>query len=194
VCSFECSIVITSSHTLHIYVYIFVSALHKIPLQVRFGMAGLISNILFMILYNGAIHLYGMYATASTIYAVVYFFFIPISHALTSLLVFGWPKRNRYLSSLLSNYPIGLTAIALGAVCTAHLDRMDFNNRVEDFLQNYMKWEQKVGTDTDDDGKGEFYSSLVVMVITSVWSYVLSVAVNTPSADEKATLPLKKEL
>lgn len=160
-------------------------------MQVRFGMAGLLSNIIFMILYNGAVHRLEDTYAPSTIYSVVYFCFIPISHTLTSLLVFGWPKH-RYLQSLLSNYPIGLTAIALGAACTAYLDRIGFNERVEDFIRDYVGLQ--AGTDPDE--KGEFYSSLVVMAITSVWSYVLSVAVNasTPSEAQKTTLPLKKEL
>jgi hypothetical protein len=157
-------------------------------MQVRFGMAGLLSNAIFMVLYNGAIFRLEEIYAASTIYSVVYFCFIPMSHALMSLVVFGWPTH--YVSSLLSNYPIGLTAIALGAACTAYFDKIRFNESVEDILRDTMGWQ--VGTDVDE--KGEFYSSLVVMVITSVWSYVLSVAVNAPSSSSETTLPLKKEL
>ena len=155
-------------------------------MQVRFGVAGLLSNVIFMIVYNGCIAWFEDLYAASFIYSVVYFCFIPVSHALTSLLVFGWPS-GRYIQSLLSNYPIGLTAIALGAWCTAYLDRIAFNERVEDFIRENMSFAEEAATDEDE--KGEFYSSLVVMVITSVWSYVLSVMVNTPSTDKD-----KKEL
>jgi hypothetical protein len=157
-------------------------------MQMRFGMAGLLSNAIFMVLYNGAVVRFDELYAASTIYSLVYFCFIPISHALTSLLVFGWPTH--YLSSLLNNYPIGLTAIALGAACTAYFDKIGFNESVEDFIRDTMGLQVR----TDADEKGEFYSSLVVMVITSIWSYVLSVAVNAPSDDKHKTLPLKKEL
>ena len=167
-------------------------------MQIRFAVAGLIGNVLFMVLYNGVVHLYGTVYAPSILYSIVYFFVIPISHVLSLGLVFGWPpSHGKYVSSLLSNYPIGVTAIALGATCTAYLDRMEFNERAEEFLQTYVRflvfWPH-VDNNTHDDEKGEFYSSLVVMVITSVWSYVLSVAVNTPSAKEKAILPVKKEL
>ena len=77
----------------------------KIPLQFRFGCTGMISNLLFMIIYNMAVtHISSI--QASIIYAVVYFFFIPASHLMVSLFVFGWPAK--YWASLLSNFPIGL--------------------------------------------------------------------------------------
>lgn len=123
----------------------------------------------------------GVY-TASTIYSVVYFFFIPITHCLVSLLVFGWPT-GRYISSLLSNYPIGLTGMALGTMCTSYLDKINFNERVEDFIRKYLPAMAKVSTDEDE--KGELYSSLLVLVITSVWGFTLSVMVNSPPAKDE---------
>lgn len=151
-------------------------------MQVRFGISGLLSNIIFMVLYNVSVSQFEESYPASTIYAVVYFLFIPLSHALTSLLVFGWPRY--YLTSLLSNYPIGLTAIALGSALTGYFHRVAFNEGVEDFIRTYITWKDIDEFTTDDDKKGEFYSSLVVLVVTSLWTYVLSVMVNAPSADE----------
>lgn len=147
-------------------------------MQVRFGLAGLLGNVIFMVIYNVAVlRLEGIYA-ASTVYSIVYFFFIPITHALISLLVFGWPT-NQYLTSLLSNYPIGLTGMALGTACTSYLDKIRFNELVEDFIRQHFSSLAKVATDEDE--KGEFYSSLLVLAITSIWGYTLSVMVNSQS-------------
>lgn len=153
-------------------------SLHQIPMQARFGLAGLLSNVIFMVLYNVSVAKFEHLYAASAIYSVVYFFFIPISHALSSGIVFGWPKK--YFPNLISNYPIGLTAIAIGAACTAYLDRIGFNEMVEDMIRSWS-WSTLEKVATDEDEKGEFYSSLLVLVITSVWSYVLSVMINTPS-------------
>jgi len=90
--------------------------LNKIPLQFRFGFNGVLSNLLFMLVYNYAVEYFDKIYTPSTIYSVVYLFFIPLSHLMVSLLVFGWPER--YLKSLMSNFPIGLTAIAMGSALT----------------------------------------------------------------------------
>lgn len=79
--------------------------LTKIPMQVRFGIAGAFGNIIFLCLYNFAVNkLDGIYP-ASTVYMAVYLLFIPVTHAVVSLLVFGWPRN--YITSLMSNVPIG---------------------------------------------------------------------------------------
>lgn len=149
-------------------------------MQVRFGLAGTLSNVLFMVGYNLAIPHLDKYIAASTIYALVYFFFIPVSHALCSLLVFGWPKE--YFRSLLSNLPIGLSAIVIGAACTAYLDRIRFESLADDFAR--LRLTNKPHVETDDiEELGEFYSSLVVMAITGVWTYVISVMVNSASSE-----------
>jgi hypothetical protein len=164
-------------------------ALNQIPQQIRFALSGLLGNVLFIVLYNMAIASADGAYSASTIYSIVYFLYIPITHCLVSLLVFGWPS-GRYIQSLLSNYPIGLTGMALGAACTSYLDKINFNERVEDFIRRYLPAIAKVSTDEDE--KGEFYSSLLVLVITSVWGYTLSVMVNSqPTKDEDKE---KKEL
>ena len=127
---------------------------------------------------------------ASTIYAVFYACYIPVGHLLQCLFVFGWPKD--YLPSLMSNAPIGLTAMAIGTALTGFLSDMDFNAKAEDWISYAF------GTRQHDhsEEEGEFYASLVVMVVTSVWSYVLSLYVNAaePAEDGKAEKDPAKEL
>jgi len=153
--------------------------LHKIPMHVRFGLNGFISNVGFMVAYNMAVVHFQEKAESSTIYSIVYLIFIPVSHALISLLVFGWPDR--YVPSLMSNAPIGLTAIALGAMLTAYLDRIGFNKLVVDRIAEGWTSLGYESTPTPDEEAGEFYSSLVVLIVTGVWTFVLSVIVNSPS-------------
>lgn len=162
------------------------SSLLKIPMQARFILAGTLSNIVFVSMYNSAMPWLHHQMAASTIYAIVYFVFIPISHALNAMVVFGWPKD--YGTSLLSNFPIGLSAILIGSFCTAYLDKTNFEAWADDFVRNVILNKPRVETD-DVQELGEFYSSLVVMVITGIWSYVISVMVNTPTKE-----PHKKEL
>lgn len=150
--------------------------LHRIPMHIRFGLNGFLSNFLFMIAYNEAINKFEHLATPSTIYSIVYLVFIPVSHAFLSILVFGWPER--YIPSLMSNTPIGITAIILGATLTAYLDEIKFNKFAVDAIA--ANWE-KIGYDleaTVEEEKGEFYSSLLVLFVTGVWTFFLSVFVN----------------
>lgn len=148
-------------------------------MHIRFGLNGFISNVGFMVAYNMSVVQFDGMAPSSTIYSIVYLIFIPIGHALISLLVFGWPER--YFPSLMSNAPIGLTAIALGAMLTSYLDQIGFNKLVVDLL--VQGW-SALGYESEpkpEDEKGEFYSSLLVLVITGVWTFVLSVVINSPS-------------
>jgi hypothetical protein len=81
----------------------------------------------------------------------------------------------------MSNAPIGLTAIALGALLTAYLDQISFNKLAVDGIA--QGW-SSLGYETEpkpQEEKGEFYSSLLVLVITGVWTFVLSVVINAPS-------------
>ena len=87
--------------------------LEKIPMQIRFQLAGLISNVVWMVFYNTSIHLFHKSFEAATIYAVAYFLFIPVGHLISRLFVFGWPEH--YIQNLLSNAPIGLGGIVLGS-------------------------------------------------------------------------------
>lgn len=156
-----------------------------IPLHIRFGMNGILSNVLFMAAYNYAIAtLPPDFLSASTIYSTVYLIFIPISHLMVSLLVFGWPER--YLQSLLSNLPVGITAIALGAALTAYLDSIEFNSTVANYIMDNFQFSQMPPrTKEMEHQRGEFYSSLVIIFVTSLWTYILSVYVNSSPGKTK---------
>ena len=151
----------------------------KIPLQFRFGCTGMISNLLFMIIYNMAVtHISSI--QASIIYAVVYFFFIPASHLMVSLFVFGWPAK--YWASLLSNFPIGLTAMALGGILTYYLDQAGFNAFMGEYIRDSFTFTTMPKRDArEGDEEGEFWNSILVTLVTGVWTYVLSVYVNSPA-------------
>jgi len=139
------------------------------------------SNVLFMVVYNMALEEIPQ-VPPSYIYAVVYFFFIPASHLMVSLFVFGWPPR--YFSSLMSNFPIGLTALALGGLLTAYLDQVGFNVYVASYIRDFFTFTYMPPLDArkaPHDEEGEFYSSLLVLMVTSLWTYILSVYVNSRS-------------
>lgn len=155
-------------------------------MQVRYTVYGGLSSALFMILYNAAVTRVGHLYVPSTIYAATYLIFIPMQHAMAACMVFGWPDR--YLPSLTSNVPIGLTAIALGSYLTAYLDRINFDQSVEDMLSS-MGFLHPSTADNTHAENNEFYTSFLVLVVTSLWSFILSVLVNTPSET-----PDKKEL
>ena len=145
-------------------------------MQVRYAVYGVLSSVLFLYLYNFALERSNY--VPSTIYAATYLAFIPIQHAMAACMVFGWPKR--YFPSLASNVPIGLTAIALGSFLTAELDKRKFDEYMEDIVRS-MGF-----TRTTPD---EFYTSSFVLIVTSFWSFLLSVFVNAPEQT-----PDKKEL
>ena len=138
-----------------------------------------------MVVYNYAVTVFEHRTAVSTIYSIVYFVFIPFGHVCVSLLVFGWPER--YVASLMSNFPIGLTAIAIGGLLTGYLDSVKFSDRVEEFIRDNLKFlPPRV---TADETDSQFWSSLLVLVVTSIWTYVLSIYVNSiPSKSEKKEL------
>mmetsp|Transcript_13271 Transcript_13271/g.36659 ORF Transcript_13271/g.36659 Transcript_13271/m.36659 type:complete len:158 (+) Transcript_13271:404-877(+) len=149
-------------------------------MQLRFGFNGFVNNVLFMVAYNTAVQHFED-VDSSTVYSVVYLAFIPITHAFISLFVFGWPEH--YFTSLMSNFPIGLTAIALGAALTAYLDKINFNHLIIQWMK--MMWIQlgyiPEATVPLEEEKGEFYSSLLVLLVTGIWTFALSVCVNAPT-------------
>lgn len=161
--------------------------LHRVPMHIRFGLNGFLSNAFFMVAYHKALEQFDGKATTSTIYSIVYLFFIPVTHASISLLVFGWPER--YVSSLLSNAPVGLTAIALGAALTAYFDKIELNKMAVDYLALYLTYLGYPAEPSYEEEKGELYSSIIVLFITGIWTFVLSVVVNSPSEPSE-----KKEL
>lgn len=156
-----------------------------IPQSTRFLAAGVASNVVFLTGYNFAISIFEHLGhPASTIYAVYYLCYIPVGHALMSLFVFGWPAE--YLPSLMANAPIGITAMGIGTVVTGYLSGIQFDGMVEDWKASMFGREPP-----PPEEEGEFYAGLVVMVITGVWSYVLSIYVNSAKPEAKDD---KKEL
>jgi hypothetical protein len=145
-----------------------------------------------MVAYNYAALMFERTIAVSTIYSIVYFIFIPLGHAFVSLFVFGWPEN--YLSSLLlNNFPIGLSAILIGSVLTGYFDSINFTEIVDEFMRDYFiffKMPPLLNAEGITDGeKSQFWSSLVVLFVTSLWTYVLSIYANTiPTKSEKKEL------
>lgn len=94
--------------------------------------------------------------------------------------MFGWPEK--YVSSLLSNAPVGLTAMVIGSMLTGFLSKIEFDVMVE----SWMAYQFGTNSPKNSEEEGEFYASLVVMVVTAVWTYVLSTYVNSTAADKKS--------
>ena len=88
----------------------------------------------------------------------------------------------------MSNAPIGLTAMAIGTMLTGFLSKIQFQALAEDWLSAVF------GAPEHDhsEEEGEFYSSLVVMGVTSVWSYVLSQIVNAEKPEKEKKDPAKE--
>jgi hypothetical protein len=70
--------------------------------------------------------------------------------------------------------------MAIGTMLTGFLSRVEFHSRADDWITSTLGTEPKA----EDDG-GEFYSSLVVMIATGVWCYVLSLYVNAAKPETK---------
>ena len=91
--------------------------------------------------------------------------------------MFGWPDN--YFANLASNAPVGLSAMAVGTVLTGFLSKIEFDGKVESWMAQFS------GSPIEEkEEEGEFYASLVVMVVTGVWTYLLCMYVNS-SGDEK---------
>jgi hypothetical protein len=167
-------------------------SLHNFSQLVRFLTVGVVSQALFMTGYNFSVMTFEPLGyAASLIYAVFYTFYIPVGHLLQCFFVIGWPAE--YLPSLMSNAPIGLTAMAIGMALTGFLSKVRFNAAAKDWISSTF------GTEPHDpkEEEGEFYSSLVVMIATGVWCYVLSVYVNAApvkSVKANSEKDLAKEL
>jgi len=143
-------------------------------------MAGLINTIGFMIALTVGDTLLKEKMAASTIYSLSSILYLPIGHSITSLIVFGWPKP--YLTNLLMNLPIGMAGTAIGSFCTGMLVSYNFDAKVTGLLQslNLVALRSEV---EDDDGQA--YTNIMVIIITGIWGYVLSVMVNGSKPKKK---------
>ena len=92
----------------------------------------------------------------------------------------------------MSNAPIGVTAMMLGTFLTGYLDRTGFEKFADDFIADQKLAILGIPRD-DEEELAEFYSSLVVLIITGLWSYALSMYVNAAPSKGKGD-PSKKEL
>jgi hypothetical protein len=140
--------------------------------------------------YNLSIHHFEHLYPASTIYAVFYALYIPIGHFLGCIFVFGWPEN--YIGNLASNAPVGLSAMAVGTILTGFLSRMEFDAMVEDWMG-----QMRGKLDDGEKEESEFYASLVVMVVTGVWTYLLCMYVNSteesPTTKQTVASPYYKD-
>ena len=81
----------------------------------------------------------------------------------------------------MSNAPVGITAIMIGAALTSYLDKKEFNRYVVVMMAQNWKYLGYNVEPSSEEEKGEFYSSLLVLIITGVWTFILSVFINGPS-------------
>ncbi len=146
-------------------------SLHGIPQAIRFPMAGAFNTLVMMTsLYFATAAFEGTYS-ASTVYSVVSIACLPIGHAVSSLIVFGWPKP--YIPNLLMNLPIGMSSTVVGTICTGILESIEFDEKCTSLMQELNLIVIK------EEDSGNLFSSVLVIVITGLWSYVLSVYVNS---------------
>ena len=133
-----------------------------------------------MFVYNTALATFQPLASASVIFAAVQFCCIILNHFLNVGIVFGWPAS--YITSLMSNMPVGLSALVLGAATTSMLEQVEFDSRVNTIL-GYVE-------DELEEAKGGFWGSIAVMAVTGAFSFFALNFVNAkgPSDDDKKEL------
>ena len=156
-------------------VRLFHSSLALIPTPFRFILSGVLGNVFFMGAYNTtykALHK-SWHLSATRVFAIVQFVCIIVNHFLNVGLVFGWPSN--YLASLLSNMPVGLLSLALGAWLAGYLEEINF----DDWAEDQLDWKTD---DPNEEGKS-FYSSVAVMLATGVFNYIALNLVNSRSSD-----------
>ena len=84
--------------------------------------------------------------------------------------------------------PIAFGGIAIGTICTVILDQLAF----DDFMRSLLSGLRLMTFEEDDDGN--MFSSLLVMIVTGVWGYVLSTMVNGKKPTKKKTDKDRKAL
>jgi hypothetical protein len=65
----------------------------------------------------------------------------------------------------------------------AYLDDIDFEALIEDFIRDNFTFSSMPPRAHEE--QSEFYSSLCVMVVTSIWTYALSVYINSPTTSSE---------
>mmetsp|Transcript_3538 Transcript_3538/g.3912 ORF Transcript_3538/g.3912 Transcript_3538/m.3912 type:complete len:174 (+) Transcript_3538:79-600(+) len=147
-------------------------SLNGINKEIRFGVAGVLATVSFILLNSSLKEGLEDSLTHSTIYAISYVVSMPVTFLLNSGLVFGWPQN--FISSFLSTVPIGLTGMALGTFSTGYLERIGFDAIVETFVKNNLSF-SNVAEEVEEISGG--YVPYAVTAITGLWSYVLTNAV-----------------
>lgn len=157
------------------------SQVSNLPLLARFGLSGILGNGIFVAVYNWSIYIFDDLASTFAIYSVVYALSIPLNHFLNCGLVFGFPPQGKYLRNLASNVPVGLSTLVVGAVSTTYLEKAGF----EDMVVSFLSGSKQVVEEEPEEKMGEqFYISLVVLIITGIWSFVLLNIVNAPQEED----------
>ena len=96
--------------------------------------------------------------------------YMPVGHALTCLLVFGWPKP--YLPSLIGTSPIGLSCMVIGTFLTGYLHKIKFDRIVQGYLELFpLLMPMKKSDDENKEASGTF-SSVVVIIVTGLFTYI----------------------
>jgi hypothetical protein len=137
----------------------------------RFCMSGMFCNISKVVLYNGTVELLRGIATPARIYSVLEVGMMFLGHCLGCLIVFGWPDR--YWTNFMTNTPVGILGMIIGTSLTAYLTNVHFNDRM-------IHWIKTDFTLLQVREEGDVYTSLLVLTVTNIWTYVAANLVNRP--------------
>ena len=157
--------------------------LEDIPLPIRFVISGVTGNAIFLMVYNMALSALKEFYDAGIIFSVVQFGCIILNHFLNVGIVFGWPDN--YLTSLLSNMPVGLTSLALGAWLAGTLERNQFDFQI--------KFGLGLLAEGEEDLAGGLLASIAVMSVTGVYNYIVLNLINNPKSGNEEDEKTKKE-
>lgn len=111
-------------------------SLKSIPVRMRFGMSGIICNIMQTVIYSTAVQKLDGVAEPARIYSVLYMFMMFVGHGMGALLVFGWPER--YWPSFLSNAPIGVIGMLIGTSLTVFLTWIQYDEMIINLIKTYV--------------------------------------------------------
>jgi len=80
------------------------------------------------------------------------------------------------------NAPIGVSATLIGSLSTEYLDRVGFDSVCYGALRSVISSLDKQEDDGDD---GNIFSTILVMIVTGIWGYLLSNFVNSNPKPKK---------